>query len=117
MINRSKRDTDLREEMQFHLAMKQRELERVGFSPEQARDAARRSLGNVTVNREAAHGVWVPPDVESVWRDVPYAIRSLRRSPSFTIAAVLALDRPRPCSACSTVLFCDRCRIASPIGW
>jgi predicted permease len=91
ILNRGQRDAELREEMQFHLAMKQRELERVGFSPEQARDAARRSLGNVTVNREAAHGVWVPPDVESVWRDVPYAIRSLRRSPSFTIAAVLAL--------------------------
>ena len=91
MLHRATRDAELREEMQFHLAMKQRELERAGFSAAQARDAARRTLGNVTVNREASHGVWVPPDVESIWRDVPYAFRSLRRSPSFTIAAVLAL--------------------------
>ena len=91
VLLRGRRDAELREEMQFHLAMKQRELERAGFSSEQARDAARRSLGNITVNREASHGVWVPPDVESIWRDVPYALRSLRRSPSFTIAAVLAL--------------------------
>src|SRR5881397_1502847 len=71
--------------------MKQRELEGAGFAPEQARAAARKALGNVTYSRESSHEVWVPPDVESIWRDVPYALRSLRRSPSFTIAAVLAL--------------------------
>ena len=91
IVNRHLRDAELKEEMEFHRAMKQSELEAAGFSREQARDAARRSLGNVTVNREAAHAVWVPPDVESLWRDIPYAMRSLRRSPSFTIAAVLAL--------------------------
>jgi len=91
ILNRRSRDADLREEMEFHRAMKQRELEAAGFSREQARDAARRSLGNLTVNRESAHAVWVAPDVESLWRDVPYALRSLRRSPSFTVAAVLAL--------------------------
>ena len=91
ILNRNHRDAELREEMRFHLAMKQRELEAAGFSPEQARVASRRALGNVTVNREASHAVWVPPDVESIWRDIPYAVRSLRRSPSFTIAAVLAL--------------------------
>lgn len=91
IFTRGRRDAELREEMQFHLAMKQRELEAAGFSPEQARAAARKALGNVTYNRESSHDVWVPPDVESVWRDVPYALRSLRRSPSFTIAAVLAL--------------------------
>jgi predicted permease len=91
VFSRSKRDQDLREEMQFHLAMKQRELEAAGFAPEAARDAARRALGNATYNREAAHDVWVAPDIESLWRDIPYALRSLRRTPSFTIAAVLAL--------------------------
>ena len=91
ILNRGKRDADLREEMNFHLAMKQRELETAGFSREAARDAARKALGNTTYNREASHDVWVAPDIESIWRDVPYAVRSLRRTPSFTIAAVLAL--------------------------
>jgi hypothetical protein len=91
ILNRGKRDADLREEMHFHLAMKQRELEAAGFAPEQARDAARKALGNATYNREASHDVWVEPAIESLWRDIPYALRSLRRTPSFTIAAVLAL--------------------------
>ena len=91
IVNRGKRDSDLREEMQFHLAMKQRELEAAGFTAEQARDAARRALGNTTYSRETSHDVWVAPGIESLWRDVPYALRSLRRTPSFTIAAVLAL--------------------------
>lgn len=77
--------------MHFHLAMKQRELEAAGFSPAAARDAARKALGNTTYHREVSHDVWVAPDIESIWRDVPYALRSLRRTPSFTIAAVLAL--------------------------
>src|SRR4051812_4627854 len=91
ILNRGKRDSDLREEMQFHLAMKQRELEAAGFAPEQARDAARKALGNTTYNREVSHAVWVRPEIESLWRDIPYALRSLRRTPSFTVAAVLAL--------------------------
>jgi putative ABC transport system permease protein len=71
--------------------MKERELEAAGLPPDQARVASRRAMGNVTLNREDSHAVWVSPDIESLWHDIPYAFRSLRRNPSFTIAAVLAL--------------------------
>lgn len=77
--------------MHFHLTMKQRELEAAGFAPDAARDAARKALGNATYNRERSHDVWVAPGIDSLWRDIPYALRSLRRTPSFTVAAILAL--------------------------
>jgi hypothetical protein len=41
--------------------------------------------------REAAHGVWIAPWFESVWQDVRYGARSLRRSPGFTVTALLTL--------------------------
>ena len=44
IIRRGRRDAELREEMQFHQAMKQRDLEGAGFSPEAARDASRRAF-------------------------------------------------------------------------
>ena len=91
VLARRRRDAELREEIQFHQSMKEEELAASGLPRDEARFASQRAMGNVTINREDAHAVWVAPEIESLWQDVPYAFRSLRRSPSFTIAAVLAL--------------------------
>jgi predicted permease len=84
-------DDDLAEEMAFHQALKQQELERDGLSAADARDAARREMGNVTRAREDSRGVWIASWLESVWQDIAYAVRSLRRQPAFTFAALAAL--------------------------
>ena len=84
-------DDDLAEEMAFHQALKQQELEHDGLSAGDARDAARREMGNVTHARETSRGVWIASWLESVWQDVVYALRSLRRQPAFTFAALAAL--------------------------
>jgi predicted permease len=84
-------DTDLEEELQFHRAMKEQELQRAGLSADQARLAARAALGNVTRSREDARAVWLGPWLESVWQDITYAVRSLRRQPGFTLVAIVAL--------------------------
>jgi macrolide transport system ATP-binding/permease protein len=85
-------DDDLAEEMAFHQAMKQQELEQQnGLSAADARDAARREMGNITHAREASRGVWIASWLESVWQDIVYAVRSLRRQPAFTFAALAAL--------------------------
>ena len=84
-------DDDLAEEMAFHQALKQQELEQDGLSAADARAAARREMGNVTRAREDSRGVWIASWLESVWQDIVYALRSLRRQPAFTLAALAAL--------------------------
>ncbi len=41
--------------------------------------------------REAAHGVWIASWFESMWQDVGYALRTLRRGPGFTLVALVTL--------------------------
>lgn len=91
MLRVRRLDTDLEEELQFHRAMKEQELQRAGLSADQARLAARAALGNVTRSREDARAVWLRPWLESVWQDIVYTVRSLRRQPGFTLVAVVAL--------------------------
>ena len=84
-------EDDLSEELEFHRAMTQQELERDGHSSREARLAAHKVLGNLTRSREDARAVWIWPWLESVWQDIAYAVRSLRRQPGFTLVAIVAL--------------------------
>jgi predicted permease len=62
-----------------------------GMSREEARHAALRTFGNVTVIREDVRAVWIPRVLDDLGRDVRYAFRSLRRQPGFTAAVVVML--------------------------
>jgi macrolide transport system ATP-binding/permease protein len=77
--NHGRMDAELAEEMEFHRAM----LAKDGRAPA--------VMGNTTLAIEAARGVWIWPWLESLWQDVAYAVRTLRRQPGFTITALLAL--------------------------
>jgi putative ABC transport system permease protein len=84
-------DVDLAEELAFHREMKQRELEQSGMPAGDAEAASRRTLGNSTLARENARAVWISQGLDDLWRDVMYAICSMRRHPGFACVAITTL--------------------------
>jgi hypothetical protein len=79
VIRRRRLDADLGDEIEFHRAMKQQELEARGIESTEARFATQRALGNVTLAQEEARAVWIWPWLEGVWQDAAYVVGTFRR--------------------------------------
>src|SRR5262249_54723063 len=90
MVQRRRREAELREELEFHLEEEAEERRGDGFGPEQARWAAHRDLGNVTLVRENVRAVWIWSFWERLLQDLRYAWRMMMASKIFSALAILS---------------------------
>jgi predicted permease len=91
LFRRSQMSADMEDELQSHVQHRADDLERYGLSRAEAERRAHIEFGGHVrykeETREAAGGVFL----ESLLRDVYFAFRMLRKSPSFTVVAVVTL--------------------------
>lgn len=91
MFTRRARYDELAESIREHLEERVADLMDRGMTQEQAERAARIEFGNVTVMEERSREVWQWALVESLWADVKFAGRQMRKAPAFTITCLLTL--------------------------
>jgi putative ABC transport system permease protein len=84
-------DQDLEDEMRSHLEMRAEDNASAGMSLQKSRLDARRRFGNTALIQENARGTHTFVWLESVVQDMRYGLRTLRRSPVFTIVAIVTM--------------------------
>jgi predicted permease len=91
LLRRTRAERELDEELRSHLELQIRKYIERGLNPAEARRRASVEFGGVERVREECRDARGTQRVESVWTDLKYAMRTLRKSPGFTVTAVLAL--------------------------
>jgi predicted permease len=91
LFRRRQVETDLDEELQYHLGMKIQEYQAKGISPTEARRMAMLDMGGIELRKEECRDMRSVGLVEDLLQDLSYGFRILRKNPGFTAAAVITL--------------------------
>jgi predicted permease len=91
IFRRGAAESRVDDEFLFHLEMETQKNVRAGMTPAEAQRRAAIAFGGSDTHREAMRdgrgGRWL----EDLWSDARYAVRTLRRSPGFALAAAITL--------------------------
>jgi hypothetical protein len=90
-IKRAQADDELRQELESYIEITTEQYIAQGMTVDEARQAARRKLGNATRIREEVYEMDTATFVETTMQEFRRSFRMLRRNPAFSLAAVLTL--------------------------
>jgi predicted permease len=91
LLGRERHERELADELAAHLALHTEDHLRAGLTEDDARRQALLSLGGIEQTKEAYRERRGLPFVETMWQDLRFAARTLRKDISFTFAASLTL--------------------------
>lgn len=91
VVKSERLNRDLDDELAFHLAKREEANRAAGMDAEEANYAAKRNLGDATLLKEISREIWTFASLETLWQDVRYGARTLRKNPGPTAVAMLTL--------------------------
>jgi predicted permease len=91
LLRRDLAGKQLQDELQFHLDQQIAENIAAGMNPEEARRAALRGFGNPTTLRDQTRDAWSWQSLELLLSDLRFCIRTLVRTPGFSVLAILVM--------------------------
>src|SRR5580704_2838775 len=91
LFRKDRAELDLSDELQFHLQNQIDEFVAQGMDSQEARRAARQSMGGVEQVKEECRDMRRTNLIENFLQDVRFGFRMLRRNPGFTVLTILCL--------------------------